>query len=403
MSEMVLGRRRSPPPTHRAGRCVGLVSVVILLTACGGAAVRSPSAGAWPRATVEQPAAVTAEPSSTPRYCAPCHPTVITEMRDVAATADGFVAIGSQTDAALVWTSTDGASWRLAAFPDPEGRTLNAVAVNGATSVIVGSTPDGVAAWSRRGSEDWQPAQLDAEPGAATAVVAGGDGFLAAGYVGPQFGLARAAFWHSTDGRTWERVPDAPALDDGRVRALTSTATGFVAVGHRGSPGSDDLEAVSWTSADGTSWQRSASQPALADSLMQSVIAVEGRVVAVGTKAAGDAAVAWTSTDGLQWRRAADAPALHSNSTYAPHAEMSDLVAIGGRLVAVGWNSSPSNGSAVIWTSPDGVTWTREPDEPSLSGGGMAAGTAEGGLVIAGGSTGWPDTHAATAWRHSWH
>src|SRR5699024_5496124 len=108
------------------------IAAFVLLSACGSTTVPSPS-GAWRRATVEQPAAVTAEPSSTPRYCAPCHPTVITEIRAVVATDDGFVAIGSQTDAALVWTSTDGSDWRLSGFPDPEGQSLDAIAVNGMT------------------------------------------------------------------------------------------------------------------------------------------------------------------------------------------------------------------------------------------------------------------------------
>jgi hypothetical protein len=320
-------------------------------------------------------------------------------MRDVVATDDGFVAIGSQTDAALVWTSTDGSDWRLSGFPDPEGQSLDAIAVNGMTSVVVGAGPGGVAVWSRRGAGDWQAGQIAGKPGTATAVIADGDGFLAAGFIGPQFGPARAAFWRSTDGQTWDRVPDAPAFADARVQALGATSAGFVAVGHRGSPGSDDVDAVSWVSADGTSWQRSAGQPALADAIMQSVVATEGGMVAVGSSEAGDVAAAWSSADGLHWQRSPDGPALHSNSTYAPHAEMADVVGVGDRLVAVGWNSSPSNGSAVIWTSRDGVKWTREPDEPSLSGGGMKAVTATGGLVIAVGSTGWPDTHAATAWR----
>jgi hypothetical protein len=79
---------------------------------------------------------------------------------------------------------------------------------------------------------------------------------------------------------------------------------------------------------------------------------------------------------------------------------MSDVITIAGRLLAVGWNSTASNGSAVVWSSPDGVNWARQADEPGLSGGGMSAVASDDGLAVAVGSTGWPDTHAATAWRH---
>lgn len=369
----------------------------------GCSAAPSPSASAsWVRGQVEQPSQVTDQPSSSTKYCAPCHPSLITQMRDVAVTADAFVAVGSQTDAALAWTSSDGTSWTIASLPDAAGAALNAVASDQRVVVAAGRARGKVAAWFRNGSGAWQVADLPAEPGAITAIVAGGTGFLAGGYLGPEFGPAAAAFWRSDDGSSWTRVADQPSLDDGRVRAIARTdGGGFLAVGHRGSPGSDDVDAVSWTSADGSAWQRAPAEPALSDALMQSVVAWHGRFVAVGTTEAGDLATAWTSTDGLDWQPAPDAPALHSNSPYAPHAEMSDVLAAGDRLLAVGWNSSPSNGSAVTWSSADGAAWVRAPDEPSLSGGGMAAAAARDGLVIAVGSTGWPDTHAATAWRHT--
>jgi hypothetical protein len=379
---------------------------VLLVTAGCSAPSPSPSAAdsSWARGSVEQPEEVTARPSATPAYCAPCHPAVITEMRDVAATDDGFVAVGSQTpNTAMVWTSTDARSWTIATgLADPAGQRLEAVAARGATVVAAGRGPQSVAAWVRVGGE-WTAARVPGVEGAISAVVATDSGYLAGGYIGPEFGIARAAFWRSGDGTSWTPVPDDPGFADGRVAALAATDAGYVAVGASGSPGSDQLGAVSWTSPDGISWRRAPAQPALADAAMLSVAVTPVAIVAVGTTASGDDAAAWTSSDGLTWTRAPDAPSFASNSTYSPHAQMSDVVATSDGLLAVGWNSSAANGSAVIWTSPDGVTWTRAADAPSLSGGGMSGVTLRDSVAVAVGSTGWPDTHAATAWSHELH
>lgn len=54
----------------------------------------------------------------------------------------------------------------------------------------------------------------------------------------------------------------------------------------------------------------------------------------------------------------------------------------------------------MVWTSADGLTWTRARDEAGLSGGGMSAVAAGRKAIVAVGSSAWPDTHAATVWLH---
>ncbi len=363
---------------------------VVLLTACGPV---PPSADTWPRGEVEQPDAVTAEPSSTPAYCAPCHPAVITELRDVAALDDGFLAIGSRTPATgTLWRSADGRSWTLAEpLPDAAGARLEAVAI-GQRTVVVGSIGPDPAIWVDDG-DGWTRATVPRGQGRMTAVTATDDGFIAGGYLGPEFGPAGAAIWRSPDGTHWTPV-DIPHRES-RVAALAATASRLVAVGRA----SSDDGAASWASDDGVHWERSPVQASLDGALMLSVTPFGARWVAVGTTASGEEAAAWTSDDGLTWTRAPSQASFHSRSRYAPHAEMSDVTVARTRLVAVGWNSS-GNGAAVVWTSTDGVTWTREPDEPGFSGGGMHAVTLGNGKLVAVGSTGWPDTHAATTWSH---
>lgn len=384
-------------PRIRGG--TGIV-LVLVLAACGTTMSPSPPTAAWPRGTVEQPREVTSQPSTGTAYCAPCHPSVITQMRDVAATAEGFVAIGSQTPiSAVVWTSSDGQSWRIAVgFPDPADQRLNAVAVKGTTSVIVGRGPRGVAAWVSTTPGQWQAATVPTAEGSITAVTATTDGFVAGGYLGPEFGAADSAVWRSPDGLTWSRVRDAVGLADGRISGVATTSFGIVAVGTSGDPG--DGRAASWVSNDGEHWARANSQDALIDGAMLSVAPTSTGVVAVGRIGSGDRSAAWTSSDGLSWNRAPDLASFGSSSTYAPHAEMSDVVATRNGLLAVGWNSSSSNGSAVVWRSTDGLTWTRDPDEPGLSGGGMSGVAVGRDSIVAVGSTGWPDTHAGTAWDH---
>lgn len=396
---------RSARPSARTLRQVALPATLLLGVALAGCGAPPPSpstsASSWARGSVDQPQSVTAQPSATPAYCAPCHPAVITQMRDVAATDGGFVAVGSQTpNTAMIWTSPDGSAWSITdSLPDPAGQQLDAVAVQGATVVITGRGPRGVAAWVSTAPGRWRAATVPTADGAMTAVLATDAGFIAGGYLGPEFGVAEAAFWRSSDGTSWTPIRDDPGSADGRVAALAATDSGLVAVGISGSPGSEAVGAVSWTSPDGLSWKRSRAQPALDGATMRSVAVTPAAIVAVGTTSAGDAAAAWTSSDGLAWRRAPDAPTFASNSTYAPHAEMSDVLATSDGLLAVGWNSSAANGTAVIWTSTDGVAWSRAPNEPSLSGGGMSGVTLRGSVAVAVGSTGWPDTHAATAWR----
>ena len=144
-------------------------------------------------------------------------------------------------------------------------------------------------------------------------------------------------------------------------------------------------------------WKRAPADAALDDGLMQAVIAVQGGYVAVGRSGDGATAAAWTSSDGVTWHRAPTTVPMESRSAYAVHAEMDDLAAVAGSLVAVGWNSD-ANGAAVVWRSRDGIAWTRDADAASLIGGGMVSVGSDGDTLVAVGSSGWPDTHAATIW-----
>jgi hypothetical protein len=62
------------------------------------------------------------------------------------------------------------------------------------------------------------------------------DQLIAGGHIlfGTQY--PSAAIWHSTDGVSWDRAPDTPALGDGEIAGVVAGGPGAVAVGAVGSP-----------------------------------------------------------------------------------------------------------------------------------------------------------------------
>jgi len=93
-------------------------------------------------------------------------------------------------------------------------------------------------------------------------------------------------------------------------------------------------------------------------------------------------AAVWTSVDGINWSRVP-----HDETVFGTGGNPSMLsVTVGGPgLVAVGADYHPlSLAETPVWTSPDGITWTRVPDDVTVRGV-MTSVTAEGpGLVAVG-------------------
>ncbi len=245
------------------------------------------------------------------------------------------------------------------------------------------------------------------EAGGMTSVTAGGPGLVAVGWneEGP-------AVWLSVDGITWSRVPYDESVfggEDISMRSVTVGGPGLVAVGWDGELIADipDTDAAVWTSVDGVTWSRVPHDEGIfGAAFMMSVTAGGPGLVAVGMDGPwgdGDAAV-WTSVDGFTWSR-------------VPHDEMvfggvdsqviQDVTVGGPGLVAVGmdggrgpWDNNPES-NAAVWTSVDGVTWSRVPDDDAVfsSGGNpvMLSVTTGGPGLVAVGADFWPPEHRRTA------
>ena len=155
----------------------------------------------------------------------------------------------------------------------------------------------------------------------------------------------------------WSRIPHDEAVFGGEggqeMLSVVSGGPGLVAVGQ-----GDDGAAV-WTSVDGVSWSRVPHDDSVfGGGEMRSVTAGGPGLVAVGQEGTGfsddfgwghqDAAV-WTSVDGISWSRAPYDQAVFGGPS---NQSMVNVTVGGPGLVAVGWDDS----NAAVWTSVDGIT-----------------------------------------------
>jgi hypothetical protein len=276
----------------------------------GGGAWTSTDGRTWTPATVEG-----VEPCPGP---APC-----SGMTEVAAGVGGFVAIGEDPTAlragrpqsGLIWHSTDGLTW-----------------------TIVGSGPE----FELGACIEGCPSMTD--------VAGGPSGFVAIGY---RTGGAQVA-WSSTDGRNWETIPGSAFAVKGSSVELSAVAAGpggFVIAGALGPAGGywTTERAAFWTSPDGRAWTRSGpATPSTPSTVPYTVVVGGPGFVAVGGCRDGDrpCATAWSSPDGTTWtQQTIDA----SESPRFGEAAASN----GDRVIAF------SDAGTVVWTSDDGIGWTR--------------------------------------------
>jgi hypothetical protein len=171
--------------------------------------------------------------------------------------------------------------------------------------------------------------------------------------------------------------------------SVTAGGPGLVAVGR------DTYGASVWTSIDGITWSRVAHDEAIFGEVtgawMHSVTVGGPGLVAVGEWARADqwGAAVWTSVDGLTWSRVPDDEAVFGN------AAMRSATAGGPGVVAVG---RADRRGAAVWTSPDGIVWSRVPHDDAIFG--NPNGTVMESVTVGGPglvAVGW-DTYGASVW-----
>jgi hypothetical protein len=311
-------------------------------------------------------------------------------MRSVVAGGPGLVGVGydeSGGDAdAAVWTSPDGLTWTKVAheeslFGGAGDQMMNAVVAGGPGLVAVGldesvgdtdaavwTSPDGLT-WSRVPHDDAVFGGPEAQ--LMYSAVAGDMGLVVVG-LDASGGDGDGAVWTSLDGLTWSRVPhNEQALGGSDHQIMNHVALGgpgLVAVG-TDSP-SGPANAAVWYSPDGLVWTRVPhDEQVFGGPDRQAITSVaEGGpgLVGIGYDLADFESVVWTSPDGLTWTRMGQDDL---SGGPGPMDLWSVVVAGGPGLVAIGYSLSGNDSDAAVWTSPDGLTWTREPHDEAVFGG----------------------------------
>jgi hypothetical protein len=282
--------------------------------------------------------------------------------------------------APAAWTSADdGLTWQRAAVGGPGG-FMQAVTVGGPGLVAVGyesGTDDDAAVWTSPDGLSWTRVPHDEAvfggPGSEEmfGVTAGGPGLVAVGW-GVVDGDEGAAVWVSTDGYTWERIIDNAVFGGPGGQAMYAVVAGgpgLVAVGYDFLEG--EWDAAVWTSTDGLNWSEVPAAGAVFGGPniqeMRSVALGGPGLVAVGNDYAEVAVngAVWTSADGLTWTRVPHDAAVFGG---AGNQEMRGVAAGTPGLAAVGRDDTGEAGDAAVWASADGLTWWRVTD-PVVFGG----------------------------------
>lgn len=394
----------------RLGLLLAWVTLVpLLLAACDPTA---PLGLSWDRTTdVERPSDVVPQAMAS-AYRHPGHFIAQAVVTGVAHGAAGWAAVGYAGPPwrSVAWSSSDGRVWRLAQVEATEGSFLEAVMADGPGFLAAGraaGAPDRPgqvpALWRSGDGRSWtrvpDPVLADSAPGrlSALAIGAGPEPIrVAGGFAGPELGPPTAALWRSADGETWAAA-ELDETADARVAAIAPVpGGGFVAAGWR-DLGSGSSEAAVWSSPDGLRWS-SVRSTRFADGRIHGLArSADGlTLLAVGTDADERRARAWRSTDGVTWE-ALDSP------SFAYHGQKVRMLGVAalpeGGFVAVGnVLFGTQYGSARVWRSPDGRSWSIAPESDSFAQGEMLAVAVDLRHAISVGSFGAPDSYLPTIW-----
>ena len=172
----------------------------------------------------------------------------------------------------------------------------------------------------------------------------------------------------SSDGKTWEQISEPGAFENDGPRFFVQGISddgrgGLIVVGGLPGGAAESIVPAAWHSADGRTWTRAqVATPALAR--MSAVAARPGAIVAIGDGRVGggsgssptDQSVnqmyAWFSADGITWSQV-DLP---ESSGFIPAA----VTSWSGGFAAIAQLDGITLSSSV-WTSADGRTWEKSP------------------------------------------
>ena len=311
------------------------------------------------------------------------------KLRYLSTVPGGLLTVGGDVRGAVVLSSPDGVQWTRArdnaAF---DFASVRAVAGQGGMLVAVGarSGSNRGLLWTTTDGLTWRDGGYAFAGNIEVVGVAAGAGsFAVAGSFrtpADASGLRRlvGAAWTSGDGRTWDRfvMPSDADAGDFRLTFITFAGSRFVALG-RASDTDAHPGMLVWTSTDGREWRRGQDIPVGRNgSVADIALGPTGALLAVGwTTATPSHAAAFTSPEGLRWTPVPDGPTLEG-------AVMRGLACDERHCLAVGESAGASPSNAAAWTTADGVTWSRTGPLSGLGDVGMrdVALTGQGAVAI---------------------
>ncbi|MFI6176736.1 hypothetical protein ACIA8R_14495 [Nonomuraea sp. NPDC051191] len=336
------------------------------------------------------------------------------ETTRLAAAGGRYVAVGSASGDAGLWTIRNWQRWKSMSLGGPGRQILEDVAHGGRGWLAAGSTQTNLAVTdpllvTSEDGETWRRVPVSGDlardrdqPYLDThAVAAGKKGYVLAGESHDQAGSAAAAMWFTPDLRKFTRSKKLPQGGSGvRVHDVIATQGGYVAVGGSGS--GDRESSVVWFSDDGVNWtaRKRLTPPDATSAGLRQVTTYHDKLVAIGTAVTNGSRRAFSAVsddDGESWTTAW----LPADQAAAVH----DLAAADQGLVAVGWHGTPGEGDSAAWVSQDGLSWNRMSlTRDRLAGPGMQALTAvavSGTEVVALGRSTTYDTDHLILWTSS--
>jgi hypothetical protein len=311
------------------------------------------------------------------------------KLRYLSTVPGGLLAVGGDVRGAVVLSSPDGVQWTRArdeaafdfasvrAVAGQEGLTVAVGARSGSARGLLWTTSDGVT-WRDGGYAFAGNIEV-------VGVAAGASSFVVVGsFRTPPdaMGFRRlvGAAWTSVDGRTWDRfvMPSDADSGDFRLTYVTFAGSRFVALGRASDSGADTAMLV-WASNDGREWRRGQDIPVGRDGSISDVaLGPTGALLAVGwTTATPSHAAAFTPPEGLRWTPVPDGPTLEG-------AVMRGLACDERHCLAVGESAGASPSNAAAWTTTDGVIWSQTGPMSGLGDVGMRdiALTGQGAVAI---------------------
>lgn len=312
------------------------------------------------------------------------------EIRALIEVDGRLIGVGRHGDQGAVWTSLDGASWKLA----PDVPISEPVDYAGTTMTSIVQGPGGLVAigtwqtidvntpriWHSTDGQRWTSVYDPSGFERIEAVAVGGTGYVAVGLASDGGFNVRPQVWTSAEGRDWAPV-DSPGLDGGLIDVVAGTEL-LVVVG-----------SSAFISTDATTWTGAPEQEALQGAQISSVAFRNGVFVATGALTGpGDtfpgAPAIWSSRDGLHWSLVLQGESGQRISQVVAAEE--GFVAIGGQFPSASWSYDPASpnppsDSIQLWLSADGETWSG-PTTGFLADGGIStlgeAIVTEGDLLV---------------------